>query len=129
MILGYNTNGFAHHWLSDALEIMADLGYRGVALTPDVNHLNFFRDLDGENAAAFRQRADKLHLACVIETGARFLLDPKRKHHPTFMSSQLSERIVRRDFLQLAVAFSPIVGAKIVSFWSGKVIDNATSPN
>ena len=37
---GYNTNGFAHHKLEDALEIIADCGYRGVALTLDNYHCN-----------------------------------------------------------------------------------------
>ena len=39
---GYNTNGFAHHKLEDALEIIADCGYRGVALTLDNYHCNPF---------------------------------------------------------------------------------------
>ena len=35
MFLGYNTNGLAHHALSEAVAIVADLGYRGVAITID----------------------------------------------------------------------------------------------
>ena len=34
--LGYNTNGLAHHRLDDALALLADSGYEGIALTLDV---------------------------------------------------------------------------------------------
>ena len=35
MFLGYNTNGLAHHDLFDAVELLAEIGYRSVAITID----------------------------------------------------------------------------------------------
>ena len=40
MRLGYNTNGFAHHRLGDALTILAEIGYRSVALTLEHDQLD-----------------------------------------------------------------------------------------
>ena len=99
MLLGYNTNGFAHHRLDDALVILAELGYGSVALTLDVHHLHPFEAELPERAAAVREVLDKLHLKCVIETGARFVLDARRKHQPTLVSPTPAERMRRLDFL------------------------------
>ena len=38
LLLGYNTNGFAHHRLPDAIGILSSQGYRAVGLTIDVHH-------------------------------------------------------------------------------------------
>ena len=52
MFLGYNTNGFAHHRLEDAIAILAELGYRSIALTLDYHALNpFDPDLPRQLAA------------------------------------------------------------------------------
>ena len=125
MFLGYNTNGFAHHRLEDAIEILADLGYRGVALTLDVHHLApFAPDLLGRTDAV-RKQLERHKMACVIETGARFLLDPRRKHYPTLLSPTPEEREVRRDFLEQCVDVAKELGAECVSFWSGTATDDA----
>jgi L-ribulose-5-phosphate 3-epimerase len=126
VILGYNTNGFAHHRLDDAVEIIAELGYGGMALTPDVHHLNPDEpDLLGRTAA-LREALQDYRLRCVIETGARFLLDPRRKHQPTLISPTTEERAHRLESLhQDFVWIAAELGADCVSFWSGTPTDDA----
>lgn len=125
MFLGYNTNGFAHHRLEDAISILADLGYRGVALTLDVHHLDPFAADLSARIAAVRRVLERHRLACVIETGARFLLDPLRKHQPTLLGPSAGERQVRLDFLKQCVDIAAELGAGCVSFWSGTASDSA----
>ena len=43
--LAYNTNGFPQHELREVVALLGDLGYRGIAITPDVHHLNPFEDI------------------------------------------------------------------------------------
>ncbi len=123
MQLGYNTNGFAHHKLEDALQIIAELGYTGVALTPDVHHLNPF-DPDIEvHLGHCREGLESTGLQVVIETGARFILSPWRKHQPTLLSPTPQERQVRFDFLaKSCLRMAERLGAKVLSFWSGAVV-------
>jgi sugar phosphate isomerase/epimerase len=125
MILGYNTNGFAHHRLEDAVEIIAELGYRGVALTWDVHHFNLHDDPKGGSWRGAVQRINSLGFRVVVETGARFLLDPWRKHQPTLISADPNERDVRLRFLLDAVAMAAMTRADCVSFWSGTPTDDA----
>jgi L-ribulose-5-phosphate 3-epimerase len=119
MFTGYNTNGFAHHHLADAIDILAELGYGGVALTPDVHHLDTFAADHKQQLAECRARLTRHGLRCVIETGARFLLDPRRKHQPTLLSRAPEERAVRSGFLGDCVELAMNIGAECVSFWSG----------
>jgi L-ribulose-5-phosphate 3-epimerase len=114
---GYGTNGFANHRLGDALTIIADLGYQGVALTLDHDHLDpYAADVAGRTGELAR-RLDRLGLGVVVETGARYLLDPWRKHAPTLLSDDGRER--RIDLLVRAVRIAADLGAEAVSFWSG----------
>jgi sugar phosphate isomerase/epimerase len=125
MLVGYNTNGFAHHRLEDALAILAELGYQGVALTLDHHALDPFDPDLPRQLAAVRDLLHRLGLCAVIETGARFLLDPRHKHQPTLVSPEASQRERRLDFLRRAVAIAHVLGAGAVSFWSGTPVDDA----
>src|SRR6476646_1584533 len=119
MFLGYNTNGFAHHRLDDAIDILADLGYGGVALTLDVHHLDPFSPDLPMRVAALASRLARNKMRCSIETGSRFLLDPRRKHQPTLIGSTTEERATRLNFLKRCVDIADDLNADCVSFWSG----------
>jgi sugar phosphate isomerase/epimerase len=125
MFLGYNTNGFAHHRLEDAVEILAELGYRGVALTLDVHHLDPFSPDLSVRVAALAARLARNRMHCVIETGSRFILDPRRKHQPTLIGPTTEERTIRFDFLKRCVDIAADLNADCVSFWSGAPSDKA----
>ncbi|OJF12659.1 sugar phosphate isomerase/epimerase family protein [Couchioplanes caeruleus] len=113
---GYGTNGFAGHRLAEAIEVIAGLGYRGVALTLDHQHLDPFAPGLARRVAAVADRLRDHHLGVVVETGARYLLDPWRKHAPTLLHD---DRKLRLDFLRRAVAVAADIGAEAVSFWAG----------
>jgi sugar phosphate isomerase/epimerase len=120
---GYGLNGFANHRLSDALAIVADLGYDGVALTLDHPHLDpLGSGLPARTAAAGALLA-RHGLGVVVETGARYVLDPWHKHEPTLVSAVGRER--RTDLLLRAVRVAAELGAQAVSFWSGVLRDDA----
>ena len=115
----YNTNGLAHHRLDDALEMLAENGYAGVALTLDVNHFDPFAHDVFPRAEALRRRCDELGLGVVIETGARFLLDPRVKHEPTLVTADAEGRARRLSYLRLSCDLADVLGAEAVSFWTG----------
>ena len=125
MLFGYNTNGFAHHLQEDALTILADLGYHSVAITLDYHSLNPFDPSLPEQLRTLRQILESRNLRSVIETGARFLLDPLRKHQPTLLSANPDDRERRIDFLQRAIDIARELGSDAVNFWSGTASDDA----
>ena len=115
----YNTNGTGRHRLDDALVLIAEAGYEGVALTLDHHHFDPFAEDWERRAGALRRRLDALGLASVIETGAHFLLDFRQKHEPTLISAAPEGRARRFDYLRRATDIAAIVGSESVTFWSG----------
>lgn len=117
MRLAYNTNGFPHHRVAQIVEVLAGLGYDGIAITPDVFQLPPF-GAGVDEARQLRRQLDDLSLAVAVETGARFVLDPERKHQPTLLSSTAGAAR-RLDLLKRCHELAVILGAETLSFWSG----------
>jgi sugar phosphate isomerase/epimerase len=125
--IGYNTNGFAHHRLADALEVIAELGYRAVALTPDANHLPPDHTSDAQ-LRAVRAMLEQLDLGVVIETGARYVLDPRRKHRPTLLEADVADRARRLGFLERCARICAELGGDTISLGSG-ILPQGVSPD
>ncbi len=115
----YNTNGCGSHRLDDALDLMAESGYRGVALTLDHHHLDPFAPDWVARSERLAKRLSALDFDSVIETGARFLLDPRAKHEPTLVTADPDGRRRRLAFLERAIDIAAILASEAVSFWAG----------
>ena len=124
MILAYNTNGFAHHDPAAAIELLAEIGYRGVGLTIDHGLLNPYADGFRQSVAAVRKLLDRFAMRTVVEAGARFLLDPRHKHEPTLMTADPAGRARRIEFYRQAIDIARELGTDCVSIWSGTLRDS-----
>ncbi len=121
MLLGYNTNGMAHHDLFDAVELLADIGYGSVAITIDHTALSPNARYHRQRTRRLRRLLQKRGMRSVIETGARFLLDPRDKHEPTLINRDPAGRRRRIDFTQYAIDVAADLGSDCVSLWSGRL--------
>ena len=125
MLLGYNTNGWAHHDPLEALALLAEIGYQSVAITLDHGTLNPFDERLPRQIDAVRDLLARYDLRSVVETGARYLLDPRTKHEPTLVSAAADARARRGDFLCRAIDVAAALSSDCVSLWAGVVRDSA----
>lgn len=123
MRLGYNTNGLAHHSLPAAIELLAFWGYESVAITVDHCALNPFAEGFEQELEEVKSLLHEYRMHSVIETGARYLLDPFEKHQPTLISPKSAGRPLRIEFLRHAIDMAAVLGSDCVSLWSGTLKD------
>ena len=119
MRLGFSTNSVGDVDPLEAVAVLADLGYRSVAITPDRHLLDPFAAGLAPELDRWRRTLAAHGMACVIETGARHLLDPRVKHEPTLVSTERSARERRVEFTRRAIEIAAELGAGCVSLWSG----------
>ncbi|GHH82031.1 xylose isomerase [Streptomyces sulfonofaciens] len=116
---GYGTNGLTDLRLDDALGLLADLGYRGVGLTLDHMHLDPLAPDLAERTRRVARRLDQLGLGVTVETGARYVLDARRKHGPSLLDPDPEGRAARIRLLIRALQVGAELGACAVHCFSG----------
>lgn len=119
MRFAYNSSGAANHRLDDALTLIAETGYAGVALTLDHHHHDPFAADWRAASEALRRRLGELRLASAIGTNARYLLDPRRAGEPTLVSAARAGRARRVELLKRAIDIAVILRSEAVSFGAG----------
>lgn len=124
MRLGYNTNGLTGHRWEQALELMHEVGYESVAITVDHHCLDPYSMELPRELNRMRKMLEQFGMISCVETGARFLLDPRTKHEPTLVSRTAEQRVVRIDFLKRCIDIAQALGSEAVSFWSGILRDD-----
>ncbi len=126
MKIGYNTNGLAHHRFADAVALLADNGYESVAITPDIQWLDPYQDSTNLNRQLQEtvKLLDRFGMQCVLESGARYLINSRVKHDPTLMDASADRRALRVDYLQRLIRMAADLNATCFSFWSGKLDEN-----
>ena len=128
MHLGYNTNGLAHHSLPAAIELLADARLPAASRSRSITRASTpsASDFDARTAAKPPMLLASHGMRSVIETGARYLLDPRDKHEPTLVSDadELGQPL-RIEFLCRAIDAAAALGSDCVSLWSGVVRDDA----
>ncbi|MEV0010571.1 sugar phosphate isomerase/epimerase family protein [Streptomyces sp. NPDC051840] len=125
---GYGTNGLTDLRLDDALGLLADLGYDGVGLTLDHMHLDPLADDLPARTRRLARRLTALGLGVTVETGARYVLDPRRKHGPSLLDPDPDGRAARVGLLLTAVEVAAGLGAHAVHCFSG-ILPPGTTPD
>ncbi|GGV04614.1 sugar phosphate isomerase/epimerase family protein [Streptomyces spectabilis] len=124
---GYGTNGLTDLRLDDALGLLADLGYSGVGLTLDHMHLDPLAPDLAARTRRVARRLDQLGLTVTVETGARYVLDPRRKHGPSLLDPDPQRRAERASLLIRAVQVATDLGAHAVHCFSGITPDGTSA--
>ena len=125
MKAGYSTNSFGDVDPLDALSLLCEQGYASLAITPDRSILNPYEKTFASEVRVWQHALAKAQMRCVVETGARHLLDSKRKHHPTLLSDAQDDCNRRIEFLRRAIELAGELNADCVSLWSGAVCSDA----
>ena len=125
MKAGYSTNSFGDVNPLNALSLLCEQGYKSLAITPDRHILNPYEETFASEVHSWQLALAETQMRCVVETGARHLLDPKIKHHPTLLSQSQDDRKRRVEFLRQAIDLAGELNADCVSLWSGAVDSDA----
>ncbi|MGB1660859.1 MAG: sugar phosphate isomerase/epimerase family protein [Planctomycetota bacterium] len=115
---GFVSHGLLDHSIDQAMELLSSSGYSALGITLGPAHLDPWNS-SAADLEALRKKLEEHQLLPSIETGGRYLLDPRKKHWPTLASATEDGRKIRQSFYIRAIDIAVALGAPVVSVWSG----------
>ena len=126
MRIGYHTSGMTQHGLFDGLKLLAEIGYKSVAICIDHGWLAPGDHDAKSNIQNVRSLLSNHGMSCVVETTANYLLDPKQRNWPSLMEHDPGLVESRSRYLKYCVDVAAELKADCLSMRSGIRPDGLT---
>ncbi len=119
MRIGYHSNGMTQHGLFDGLKLLAESGYKSVAINIDHGWLAPNEHDVKPNIQNVKSLLKNHGMNCVVEATASFLLDARKRCFPTLMEHDPGLVESRMRYLKFCVDVAAELGADCMSMRSG----------
>lgn len=119
MQLGYHTIGLMHHNILDAIDLIADTGYRSIGIAVDHHCLSPFDRAAKVQLQKIKHRLRSMNLTSCIEANPRFLLDPSQAFLPGLVEPDRKKSESRAEFLKHCIDLAEELDSYCVSISSG----------
>lgn len=126
MQIGYHSNGMTQHGLFDGLNLLAQCGYKSVAINIDHGWLAPHDEGVKSSVQSVCSVLTERKMSCVVEAGANFLLDPSQKNFPTLMEHDPGLIESRMRYLKYCVDVAAELNADCMSMRSGNKPEGLT---
>lgn len=120
MLPGYHTAGLLQHDLSEAIEALAALGFRAVAVRPQHGRLAQSDPWFGQQILRLADATSRHDLQLVLDLDTRFLHDAWKSRGPALASAQSSETRIAREWIETWLKIAAESKACLVTFASGQ---------
>ncbi|TWU08114.1 sugar phosphate isomerase/epimerase family protein [Stieleria varia] len=119
MIPGFHTISLLLHDEVTAIEQLAVLGFKAVAIRPRLSGLHLSLPDFDEQAKRIADAAEKHQLELVLDLSGSFLEDPFRARGSSLVSTDTNESSRAAQSLKTWIDVSPLLSVKVISFSSG----------
>lgn len=115
--LAFSTNAFKKNTLAEAIDAIADIGYRGVEIMADVPHA-YPPEMDPEMTAVLKAQLARRRLT-VSNVNAFTLFACGDTYHPTWIDDDFGRRQQRIDHTLGALDLAAALGSRTISLQPG----------